>query len=535
MKAKIPLNWRLLFAKVRLLVDPSFRNSTALEEGYQIVKGLNDLNLLRLFVNRVVEVMTYQISTVEVSDTPEVIIRKGTGNFLTQKIFTSIFSGDYLCRSYIAAHLSHSRLWFPLSKEMRLEAKKLGISTSAFMCTFLWFVFKLKRIFGVVLREILKPKRVLNVGRRESSDVYVLDTGLDKSNNQHTQVLIRFANWFAHMPDSVKKQFMSTSSLSAETIICSSDSVKMHEFKESILLRMMISLSAINHELTPFGSFRRVIQSAIHRMCSRSFRNSLGEFENTSSLFLVPSNAGIARPVWTYIFQYLGSDFAFIELSSGLDPNPFKGDLLNFGGLNTWEFVYSPSRINLPLSNGSLDSSTNSWTRIAEWGSPMRSPLQNSFVYSKQISVFDLEPQRNWYGISTLNDMGYDKAGVVSHFLRTIVEQASILDIVVLHKPKRKIGEARLSEYSSLILDLAKEYPSNYIVIPEETSPTEVICRTIGTISMPCTSTAMMAHDLRVPSIYFDSTCLMDPRDSATGGIKVIQNSSEMANWLRNL
>ena len=124
---------------------------------------------------------------------------------------------------------------------------------------------------------------------------------------------------------------------------------------------------------------------------------------------------------------------------------------------------------------------------------------------------------------------------MVSNFLEAVICQAKKLDLIVLHKPKRKIGERRLSEYSNLISTLKRNYPSNYILIPEETSPKAVIRKTVGTVSMPCTSTAFIAQDLGFPTIFYDSSCLVNPNDSAAMGIEVIRDTEELLTWMKSL
>lgn len=526
---------RVLLVKIQLLFNPSFRSSVILEDGYQQIVSLNELDHLRVFVNNVVKSLQNQISSVDYADSPETILRKGTSNFLIQKTFTNIFSGDYLCRSFILARVSNSPLWFPLSREMRQEARRLGISISTFICFVLWFTFKMKRVIGTLLGELFTHFTVLKFSNGSKISLNVLDLSLKKGDQEKVPILISFADWFVKMPTDLKEKFWHSHRSSIEFPKIDINSYQTNEIEQEKVIKIFVSLSAITIEMVPFYFLRKIYHQVIARLFSNKIVDVVSKYENSNSVFLVPSNSGIVRPVWTYLHQSLNSEFVYIELSAGLDPNPFMGELLNSDRLNSWQTIYSPTKFRSSSIPASVPFNSTPWTRIPEWSALGENSILDSKNFEKCIAVFDIEPIKNWFGISTLNEIGYNDVGVVSNFLEAVICQAKKLDLIVLHKPKRKIGERRLNEYSTLISTLKRNYPSNYILIPEDTSPKAVIRKTIGTVSMPCTSTAFIAQDLGFPTIFYDSTCLVNPNDPAAMGIAVARDTEELSVWMKSL
>ena len=68
-------------------------------------------------------------------------------------------------------------------------------------------------------------------------------------------------------------------------------------------------------------------------------------------------------------------------------------------------------------------------------------------------------------------------------------------------------------------------------LIPAE----EIIEKSTATISMPFTATSIMAQFLFKPSIFYDPTGLILKDDPAAHGILVINNKTDLKEWLSKL
>ena len=66
-------------------------------------------------------------------------------------------------------------------------------------------------------------------------------------------------------------------------------------------------------------------------------------------------------------------------------------------------------------------------------------------------------------------------------------------------------------------------------------SPIQVIENSIAVISMPFTSTALIARELGKPSVYYDPSGLLQKDDRAAHGIPILSGQKELKDWMSNL
>jgi polysaccharide biosynthesis PFTS motif protein len=68
--------------------------------------------------------------------------------------------------------------------------------------------------------------------------------------------------------------------------------------------------------------------------------------------------------------------------------------------------------------------------------------------------------------------------------------------------------------------------------VEPEISAIRVIESSVAVISLPFTSTAIIAKEMGKPSIYYDPTGLLHKDDRAAHGITIISTRDELDNWL---
>ncbi len=73
------------------------------------------------------------------------------------------------------------------------------------------------------------------------------------------------------------------------------------------------------------------------------------------------------------------------------------------------------------------------------------------------------------------------------------------------------------------------------VLVAPESAAVDVIDASIATISIPFTSTAFIARSLGKPSVYYDSSGLLDRSDEAAHGIPILQSKEELSLWLSRL
>jgi polysaccharide biosynthesis PFTS motif protein len=132
----------------------------------------------------------------------------------------------------------------------------------------------------------------------------------------------------------------------------------------------------------------------------------------------------------------------------------------------------------------------------------------------------------------TINDVGYFDERKDLRFLNDLVYVAQRLNVVLLHKPKRNLPiEERTPRYASLLQELINH--PNYQRIDAEVSPHQLIMEADLVISVPITSTALIAKNLGKPSIYYDSIGKLDSSDPVLRNIELIQNPKDLQEKIR--
>ena len=151
----------------------------------------------------------------------------------------------------------------------------------------------------------------------------------------------------------------------------------------------------------------------------------------------------------------------------------------------------------------------------------------------KFIVIFDIVPERFSYNFFI--SYSIIKPKHIINFQNDILKIASELNVVVLHKIKRRRSDTIVSKsYIKNILNLKKF--NNYKQINENQSIETLVKKSKGVISFPYTSTSLIAKYMKIPAIYYDSSkYLIDIEERIQShGVKIINNIEELRVWMKN-
>ena len=250
------------------------------------------------------------------------------------------------------------------------------------------------------------------------------------------------------------------------------------------------------------------------------------------------ASQGIVRPLWSYEAERMGAIITFVSLSISAAPE-IEGSMGNV----EWERLLNWNKIwvnDLAQEKQAIEFSFLTALQInctgPAWWTDNGVALPTSQKTKRRyLSVFDIEPVKNHYGYSTLNDLNYDRVETTLAFLETILELAIELDLHILHKSKRDIQERRFKEYSNFIDQTSHNYSTNFTCIDSSTAPSRLIRESLGVISMPFTTTSVIARYMDVPTCYFDVTGKIGIHDVASRGITTFNSKATLLEWLRSL
>jgi len=156
-----------------------------------------------------------------------------------------------------------------------------------------------------------------------------------------------------------------------------------------------------------------------------------------------------------------------------------------------------------------------------------------SKIPNRTIAVFDVQPVRNILYKSLGIEFDYYTPEVANQFLCDVYELLMAHHYNMALKRKRNIGKLIHPSYRRILEEL--DTSSSFISISSEIDASSLIDKSLAVISAPYTSTALIARERNIPSVYYDASGLLERNDPAAHGILLIQGKQKLAKWLQQI
>ena len=245
-----------------------------------------------------------------------------------------------------------------------------------------------------------------------------------------------------------------------------------------------------------------------------------------------PQTGGMYRPLWTYIATTKGTKIVlyFYSLNNNaIQPSADKQIDLGFWHLASWpiylvwtdyqrEWIEARAKKkaefevigSLPFSDGGVR-------------------LPN--IKLKSVAVFDVQPFRPFKHATMAQIFEYYNAKNCLQFLIDINQIAQNNGFHLYVKNKRNIGKIAHPKYVKGFKELENS-SDVFIPIDPDASAHDLIGRVNVVVSLPFTSTALIARDQRKPTCYYDPLGIIDGYDDRANGVRVIGSKDALENWI---
>ncbi len=247
--------------------------------------------------------------------------------------------------------------------------------------------------------------------------------------------------------------------------------------------------------------------------------------------YLFHNSTWMYRPLWTYEAARQGAKIIFYFYST--NSQGFKTSagypILNYG----WESMTWPNYLvwdeyQADFVRRAVGASAN--IQIVGPIPFQCSPHQMPEVHAGAVAIFDVTPHRDSHYQTLGQEMEFYTPDVSLPFLQDICDAAEKRRVTILWKRKRNVGRMAHPRYRHLGDRLAAK--NHVTILDPQTSAAQVIERCAAVISMPYTSTALIARELGKPTAYYDPLSSLQRDDRAAHGIKIIQGRQELAKWM---
>lgn len=265
-------------------------------------------------------------------------------------------------------------------------------------------------------------------------------------------------------------------------------------------------------------------------MLSDATRSCMVRLQDTSDLaseYLFHNSFASYRPLWTYEAESRGSQVTFyfystncepFKTNKGYPPLPYSWQAMNWSRYLVWNEQQADFIRRCVGSQASIQIVGPIWFS----GSVATLPS----LPANLIAVFDIQPRRTSIYSGLGVPIEYYIPSICNQFILDIHDLALQSNWIMAWKCKRKIGSAIHPSYNNMGLKLASSL--NLVSIDPDTAALSVIEASSIVISMPFTSTALIARSLGKPSYYYDPSGLVQKDDRAAHGIPVISGREEL-------
>lgn len=249
--------------------------------------------------------------------------------------------------------------------------------------------------------------------------------------------------------------------------------------------------------------------------------------------YLFHSSGWIYRPLWTYEVQRRGALITLYFYSTNNErfkrkegyPQLTYGLNMNWPRYLVWD-KYQADLLRLAVGEaanisvvGSIYFSTSAEEMPAFSG--------------RGVAVFDITPWRAAMFRTLGGDFEYYVPKTCTTFLHDIQQVTEDDGYMMLWKRKRKLkNKSSFAHPVYLTFGKRLSEAENVISVDPDISAYRVIEASALVISMPFTSTALIARELGKPSCYYDPTGLVQRDDRAAHGIEIIIGPEELKRWL---
>ncbi len=244
----------------------------------------------------------------------------------------------------------------------------------------------------------------------------------------------------------------------------------------------------------------------------------------------------IYRPLWTYEAEKRGSRITFYFYSTNCEafkqPNGYPPLFYGWQAMN-WSHYLVWDEYQAEFVRRAVGEAANINVVGPIW---FHSRAAEMPAFSgRGAAVFDITPTRS----SMYRTLGIDSEFYVPEicipFLHDIQQATKDAAYTMLWKRKRKVKGTSFAHPAYLFFSERLSRSDNVIAVDPDISAYRVIEASTLAISMPFTSTALIARKLSKPSCYYDPTGLIQKDDRAAHGIEIINGPEELKQWLKNV
>ena len=295
-----------------------------------------------------------------------------------------------------------------------------------------------------------------------------------------------------------------------------------------VLLSILLSIfgawqaAILLADLLDAAYFRRINKTYLIGVAS-----FLGDMPNRYLWICEAEYSGVLTPLIYFASSYTPFSYKSVEVSEDIMIHELLANhwILNWHHTQKVADGFSQLLENIPISKGMRSHNNVGAFDMVSDGKTLSS------LPKRSLAIFDVEPcysptreVRHGY-----IELCYQESKILL-FWKELNELAEDLDLVLVHKVKRRSPSTKFTRYLDLLKKLKLE--GRYMQLSPDTSVMLLLKKTSASVSLPFTSVCDIAQELKRPAIYFDSVGTIPNPERHSYGTPVAQGKEELKEWL---
>jgi polysaccharide biosynthesis PFTS motif protein len=510
--------------------------------GYRVLKASGELDKIKLIKEEMASSMLCKLQ----EKRSELIFGAGinqTETIIRQYLLIRVADLNFNKLLLYAIGRPEKKLGYTLPPEWLAIVKKQGLKVSKFWSKVYWNLFLLKFIAYGLLKffQILIESVSFLFRKKNKYGRYVFFCDISKNNLPVTKIgsnSYDIITWYWQKFN--KSKYLNRIGHSAKgTKSGATNGIQIEKFRSALpplenldLVIKFICWFFIALGFVLIDFFRGRWWHAL--IFAESIMAAKVRFNKADSLaleYLFNNSGWLYRPLWTYEAKKRGSEISLYFYATNIET--FKRSEGYVLQANNWSLINWPNylvwdKYQAKFLEKFIEPSANIsivgpiWFQCSNTGLPT--------LPTRSVAIFDVQPVRDAFYETLGSDFEYYTPLVCNQFMWDVSEALRKNDCTLVHKRKRKMGKLIHYKYRNLLTKL--ESSSFFISVDADISAQKVIENCSAVISLPFTSTALLAKQLGKPSVYYDPSGLIQKDDRAAHGISIICGPKELNDWL---
>ena len=452
-------------------------------------------------------------------------------------------------KSIVYSKTFGTTIWFPIDRKWQDHLGNLGLQFNGPICSVLLVFFKIfstfrsfQKMLGQEFKNLTSdsPQNILISEQREKNS-YIYLSGFTEGNfpdmNYDTH---NFLDWFSNKVGTDNIFIHNcidykTSRESQSQIFYQHTPVPKISLIERwscyLILTTLIIRYVFNPHLRLFDLISQVDETLISLQLSRSLQNW------SYSFAMFPSTVLVAQPLWSKFLEKSGTTVVLVNYTAMAEPlSPNLTRMVDgIWHLSSWNdtWVVDEYQASQMKSVSSFSSKNYLCVGVPFWSGRIYNPIPREARGC--IAVFDTHIRSNQtFSAGVVDEMGWNDPILEEIFIKIVLEVATELNLVVLHKRKRKVSQIHQLRVDKITQKLKAEYGDSYQPIDESFSANSLIELSIAVVSKPISTTAFVATEMGKPSIILDPTMNTQSNDPGLRDCKLAYTADQLFQIIKN-